>query len=186
MQTGIAGKIEACKACNLRQQCAMPLPGDFELTEANPASLMIILTSPNKEEEVTRTPLGCREGDFLRDVLKEAKIDNYYTTHVIKCSTPSTKIRKPNIDTCKRWLWQEMKMLQPKRIVTFGQLPTNLLMQRAISKSTKELHGKKFQIDYLNDCWLHPWPSLTNIISRADSVQKFKKWTQLLGDVLCH
>lgn len=89
-------------------------------------------------------------GAKFRQLLKESGIyDKSYITNILKCALP--KNRNPSTQEmlhCSVWLRLEIKLLQPKVIITLGKTATNLI--ESLSTGTSRNHrinlfGKKFE-----------------------------------------
>jgi uracil-DNA glycosylase family 4 len=120
---------------------------------------MIIGEAPGRTEAQTNSPFIGRAGDLLSKILKEAGIDREkcYVTNATKClpTDNGKKIRPPSqieIDNCKKWLWSEIKTVNPRLIFTLGKIPTFLLLSKQLKKSLalKDVVGKSHSVDYIN------------------------------------
>ena len=66
-----------------------------------------------------------------------------YVTNLVKCSPPNDRDPKPNeIESCSKWLTQELSIIKPKYVVTIGYHATNYLMPGV---TLEMVHGIPFQ-----------------------------------------
>jgi len=119
------------------------------------ARLMIIGEAPGADEDLLGEPFIGRCGDLLTKMLDECGVgrENTYITNVVKCRpVEGKKNRAPTaeeIATCKRWLWGEMKNVNPKVILTLGKTPTGLLLKLKKSFKLADYINKRYQPEYL-------------------------------------
>jgi len=147
MKQVLASKIRACHACHLRATAKAPVPG-----WGNPhAKLLVVGEAPGANEDAQGIPFVGKAGAVYDQLLSEAGIvhTKIYTTNVVKCMVPirGTKGRTPakdEIAVCSRWLKQEIKKLQPKVILTLGNVPLQLLTDNPKLRITRE-HGREYK-----------------------------------------
>ena len=120
-----------------------------------PSSLMVIGEAPGADEDLLGEPFIGRCGDLLTKMLDECGVgrDNIYITNVVKCRpVAGKKNRAPTseeIATCKRWLWAEMKSINPKVILTLGKTPTGLLLKLKKTFKLADYINKEHHLEYL-------------------------------------
>ena len=119
------------------------------------AKLMLVGEAPGADEDLLGEPFVGRCGDLLTKMLTGLGInrEDVYITNTVKCRPVEGKKNRPpkkeEIQSCKAWLWKEMQEISPKVIVTFGKVPTSLLLK--ISKHKLKLGdvvGKMQHVDY--------------------------------------
>ena len=104
---------------------------------------MLVGEAPGADEDLLGEPFVGRCGDLLTKMLTDLGIDreNVYITNTVKCRPVEGKKNRPpkkeEIQSCKNWLWKEIQEVAPKVIVTFGKVPTSLLLK--ISKHKLKL-----------------------------------------------
>lgn len=65
--------------------------------------------------------------------------------------------KQEEIKCCKSWLWNELKILQPKVIVTLGMVPTKTLLNiNKKSSQLKDYMGQFHEFPHLEDCKIIP------------------------------
>ena len=110
------------------------------------ANLLIIGEAPGSQEDLEGKPYVGKSGKLLNDLLKQAGIDqeeDVYFCNVIKCRPPNN--RKPTnneINIQKPWLFQQIKLIDPKFIILTG------------STAMRTVLGFKDPISNLRGKWL--------------------------------
>ena len=119
------------------------------------AKLMLVGEAPGADEDLLGEPFVGRCGDLLTKMLSDSGIDreDVYITNTVKCRPIDGKKNRPpkkeEIQSCKAWLWKEMQELSPKVIVTFGKVPTSLLLKIPKHKlKLGDVVGKMQSVDY--------------------------------------
>jgi len=103
------------------------------------SKLVFVGEAPGAEEDREGKPFYGRSGKLLDKMLSEAKInrEHIYITNVVKCR-PTVKrgekvVNRPptpeEIQICKLWLYRELKLLQPRVVVTLGSIASKLLLK---------------------------------------------------------
>lgn len=121
----IASQIRHCNQCNLCQKRSNAVPG-----EGNPkASLLFIGEGPGKTEDEQGVPFCGASGKFLDELLQSIKFDrqSVFITNIVKCRPPNNRDPLPEeVMTCADlYLKQQIKLIQPKLIVTLGRHALN-------------------------------------------------------------
>lgn len=113
-----------------------------------PSNIMFIGEAPGQEEDEQDMPFVGRSGDLLNVLLKEADINRSqaYVTNTVKCRPTLGKKNRPptdyEINSCKLELWNEIKFVRPKIIVTLGLVPTRLLLHLEKKERLQKYVGK--------------------------------------------
>jgi len=120
--------------------------------EGNPdADLMFIGEAPGEEEDKQGRPFVGRSGQLLNKALNHVKIDrsDVYITNVVKCRPPNNRAPLPEeIKICKTiFLDKQIKIIQPKIIVTLGSIATNAILEE--STQITKIHGTEITKDNL-------------------------------------
>lgn len=113
--------------------------------------LMIVGTWPNSDDEISGEPISGKAKDFLYKwigAMKLSPMGECYITNLLKCKTGwnkranfGTRDHKEEIHTCFSHLEEEIKRLQPKIILTLGEIPSQML-----SGNSNELEGNRGHI----------------------------------------
>jgi len=142
------------------------------------ADLMFVGEAPGEEEDKQGKPFVGRSGQLLNKALNHVKInrENVYITNVVKCRPPNNRAPLPHeMEICKTlFLDKQIKIIQPKIIVTLGATASNALLGEAI-KITK-IHGIRIDKDNLVIIPIyHPAYVLRNQTLLNSWVQDFEK-----------
>lgn len=111
------------------------------------AEVMIIGEAPGRHEDDSGTPFVGKSGMLLDDVLQGAKIrrDEVYITNAVHCRPPDNRTpSKREIEACKHWLLAEIQSVQPKFILTLGNIPLQALTGL---KGIKSHRGKPIEVE---------------------------------------
>src|SRR5947199_1014171 len=151
-------EMKACTRCLLRQGCSQVVTGVGSLD----SPLLMVGEAPGEDEDLEGESFVGRSGQLLTKLLTEAGIsrEDIYISNAVKCHPPGN--RKPSqleINTCKTWLWKEIKALHNlKVIVTLGAIPTGLLL-KLNSVVMGRVIDKSFTMEYTKAKimpWYHP------------------------------
>ena len=176
----IANKVADCHLCSLAKSRTNTV---FSQGNTN-ATLMIIGDMPSLLEDESGKIFSGRSGDMLNDMivkvlgLKRAEV---YITNLLKCKPNNhNRASKQECESCIGYLHAEIKLVNPKLIVTLGQIPYRYLcgdMQGELSKirgSIIDLDGIKLIPTY------HPSFLLRNPSFKKDVLVDMKKIKALL------
>lgn len=75
---------------------------------------------------------GRTSGDLLQELLEQAGIkkDELYITNLVRCSTPANSpLKEKYINNCKDYLFEEIRLIQPKVIVSLGKCVIDFLKE---------------------------------------------------------
>jgi uracil-DNA glycosylase family 4 len=118
-------QIRACQKCPLYMHMPFsPIPGWGDKR----AKIMLIGEAPGKDESIVEEPFVGRCGKFMDiNLLKPAGLirSELYITNMVKCmcrnGNKNRKPKKTEIDACQDWITEEIKIVQPKVIITLGE-----------------------------------------------------------------
>ena len=141
--------LSTCQGCSLREDLRnenLVVPG-FGVYEPE---IMIIGEAPGYRETVERKPFVGPSGRILQQVVTELGLSprtNLYITNTVKHRPPNN--RDPSdgeISACaRRFLFKEIDILLPKKIITVGKIPTKTMMVAAgLTPPATGLRGKQF------------------------------------------
>jgi len=134
----IKKQIANCRRCRLCDKRTKPVPG-----EGNPMSyIMFIGEAPGEQEDASGSPFVGRAGLVLDAMINYMglKRKQVFITNIIKCRPPNN--RNPlddEVKTCKRYLKQQIAVLDPALIVTLGK---SALQWFFPGESVKSARGK--------------------------------------------
>lgn len=94
------------------------------------ADLMFVGEAPGAEEDRQGLPFVGRSGALLTSMLENAGIsrDDIFITNTLKCRPPEN--RNPTameIETCQPWLFEQIRLIEPRVVATLGNFATKLL-----------------------------------------------------------
>jgi DNA polymerase len=135
----LARAAEKCRGCDLYCHATQVVFGEGP---AN-AHLVLIGEQPGDQEDLAGKPFVGPSGRLLDETLEAAGIDRsaVYVTNAVKhfkwTPAPRGKRRlhsKPNwteVTACRPWLVEELRLLEPRMIVTLGATAAQALLGRA-------------------------------------------------------
>ncbi len=131
----------ACRACSLWQTRTHLVFG-----EGDPdAELMFIGEAPGRDEDLQGRPFVGRAGELLTRLIRKMGFSRkeIYIGNVLKCRPPNNRNPLPSeIFACKRFIYAQIEIIQPKVICTLGKFSTSLLLGRKGGISS--LRGKVY------------------------------------------
>ena len=135
-------KCARCDLCKTRKGVVMGR-GDRQ------AEWLMVASSPSRGEEREGRALGGEQGLLLDNMLKAMQLDagkNVYITHLLKCRPldDSGQERLPTdaeSAACRPYFERELALLQPRTIVTLGQMAA-----AGIIAGEKPVRGKVRQL----------------------------------------
>jgi DNA polymerase len=111
---------------------------------------MFIGEAPGYWEDIKGKPFVGTTGKFLDTLLSEANLlrEAVFITNVLKCRPP--KNREPlssEIETCTPYLERQMRIIQPKFIVTLGNYSAAYIFSKANLpfNGITQVHGKFYE-----------------------------------------
>lgn len=163
--------------CGLRETAIQAVPGD-----GNPdADILFIGEAPGKNEDEQGKPFVGAAGKFLSEMLAtiNLKREDIYITNVVKYRPPNNRDPEPEeIEACMPWLHEQIKIIEPKIIVTLGR---HAMEHFIPGKKISEVHGQAFRrkFDDIGEqvffALYHPAAALYNGGMRATLIEDFKK-----------
>jgi len=175
-------KMLACEKCDLRQTCTQVVPG----AGSAEAEIIFVGEGPGKEEDKQGIPFVGAAGKFLDEMLNiiNLKREDVYIANVVKCRPPNNRDPLPEeTKTCWPWLEQQIKIINPKLIITLGRhslerfLPGQKISQvhgKVLRRSAPGIGTRIFYALY------HPAAALYNGSMRGVLIKDFKKIPKVL------
>jgi DNA polymerase len=124
--------------------------------KGNPSSFVVIGEAPGADEDLLGEPFVGRCGELLTKMLDDIDIsrDTIYVSNTVKCRPTKGRANRPptkeEIEACKGWIWNELKLIQPKVIVTLGKAPTSLLLKiKQYKLKMADVVGIPQYVDYM-------------------------------------
>ncbi|HEX6300666.1 MAG TPA: uracil-DNA glycosylase [Acidimicrobiia bacterium] len=94
------------------------------------ANLMLVGEAPGKNEDLQGEPFVGAAGQLLDELLGGIGVhrEEAYIANVLKCRPPGNRDpQEDEIDACKGYLREQIKMINPRVVVTLGNFATKLL-----------------------------------------------------------
>jgi DNA polymerase len=130
-------EIIQCHRCGLRAGCLQAVPG----AGSAEAEIMFIGEGPGQKEDESGVPFVGAAGKFLDEMLAEINLKRgeIFIANVVKCRPPQNRDPLPEeAAACWPWLVAQIKIIQPKLIVTLGRHS----MERFLSgQKISQIHG---------------------------------------------
>ena len=170
---------ELCQQNSECQRCTLgPTRNQFVFGSGNEASLLLFVgEGPGADEDRLGLPFVGKAGKLLDRMIDVIGLDreDVYVTNVVKCRPPNN--RNPTSDEiahCMGILERQIELLNPKLIVTLGNVPTQALLPGSpgITKSRGSL--KKYR-DWNILPTFHPSYLLRNPNAMTEAWQDFQK-----------
>lgn len=132
--------IKSCKRCQLCRQLDSgvdPLPGITYGIGPSNVDTMIVCESPTMENMILEHyDVTLAQKTFIK-ILKEAGVQKYYITNIIKCYSEEN-YKKHEIEACYKLFQEELNQIKPKRIITSGLLPLKTIINQSKVDKMKE------------------------------------------------
>lgn len=137
-------KTEAlkCSRCQLRQDANRVVMGEGNINN----KIMLIGEGPGANEDRLGRPFVGRAGKLIDKIFAAVNLkrEDLYITNIIKCRPPGNRVPHQNeFEACVSILMAEIKLIQPKVIVTLGSTATKYLIDP--EDSITNIRGKWFQ-----------------------------------------
>jgi uracil-DNA glycosylase len=113
------------------------------------ADLMLVGEAPGHNEDLQGEPFVGAAGQLLDELMAGIGITRQqaYIANVLKCRPPGNRDPKEDeIDACKGYLREQIRMIRPKVVVTLGNFATKLLLRTEVGIS--RMRGERY------DWWL--------------------------------
>jgi len=169
-------EINQCKKCLLYKDAVQAVPG-----EGNPhAEIVFIGEAPGFYEDQQGVPFVGRSGKLLDFCLEKIGLQrsDVWIGNVIKHRPPKNRDPLPQeISACKPFLDRQLKLIQPKFVVTLGRFA----MEKFISGVyISRVHGQPRFITWGSNKFFlfpmyHPAAALRNPHIKEDFYQDFKR-----------
>jgi len=123
----IAEKIKTCKKCPLylTRQNAVPGEGSYH------SPVMFVGEAPGEVEDLYGKPFIGKAGQLFSKILQSVTIqrEDVFITNVVKCRPPGNRNpSKSEVEICLPYLESQIALINPKIIVTLGNIPTRFLL----------------------------------------------------------
>jgi len=126
----VAAKVIVCTKCPLSKTRKKAVPGEGN----SDAKITLIGEAPGQSEDIEGRPFVGAAGKFLETLLGEIDLsrEDVFICNVVKCRPPRNREPRPNeIRTCTPYLKRQIKIVQPRCIVTLGSHSTAYIFSNA-------------------------------------------------------
>lgn len=134
-------EASTCTKCRLSQGRTQVVYG----TGAPSADLMFIGEGPGYHEDKQGEPFVGAAGQLLNRMLAEIDIrrEDVYIANVVKCRPPGNRDPLPDeIEACTPYLLEQVRLIDPRIVVTLGNFATRFVLEKQISIS--RVRGQRF------------------------------------------
>ncbi|MDP8957950.1 MAG: uracil-DNA glycosylase [Actinomycetota bacterium] len=134
-------RAQACRDCPLAAATDQVVFGDGDPH----AQLMLIGEAPGYHEDRQGIPFVGAAGQLLNRLLGEVDLErpDVYITNVLKRRPPGNRDPLPaEIEACKGYLAEQIRLVDPKVVMTLGVFSTKLLLKR--SAGVGRLRGQAY------------------------------------------
>lgn len=177
----VAEGVKNCKKCSLWETAANPVPG-----EGSPnAGVMFIGEGPGYWEDQKGRPFVGQAGKLLDNLLGSIgfKRGEVFIGNVLKHRPPGNRDPLPEeVEACKGWLDKQIKIIQPKIIVTLGRFAMDKFIPNG--KITR-IHGQPHFVNWQGARIIvlpmfHPAAALRNTNIMEQTKEDFKTIPRVL------
>ena len=133
-------RVSNCSKCELCKSRINTVLGEGNIN----SRVVLVGEAPGEDEDKQGRPFVGRAGQLLTNILEKGgniPRSSVYITNTIKCRPPDN--RNPNLNEvtcCREYLEAQLLLLQPKIIVTLGNIPTKALLNT--SQGITSLRGR--------------------------------------------
>jgi DNA polymerase III subunit alpha len=178
-------ELQKCRKCSLRQECSRPVnpsPSDH--------NMMIIGQDPGKNEDRLGVGFVGNAGDVLWEELKRYDLtrDMFHVTNTNKCfPSKSKKSSTEQIETCREWLDEEIRFVNPYIILVLGSNAMYFFtgQDKGITQRNATIEWNEGYSCYLSFC-LHPSSTLHSPKNKGEfqrGIEFFSKKIELIGGI---
>lgn len=121
-------RILRCRKCSLSEERKNSVPGEGSLK----AELMFIGEAPGRDEDIQGRPFVGKAGQLLTKIINamDFRREEVYITNVVKCRPPNNRTpHKEEIEKCKGYLLEQIKLVNPRVIVTLGRVAADFFIK---------------------------------------------------------
>lgn len=138
----LADQASVCRSCRLHEGRTNVVFG----AGAPDADVVIVGEGPGRKEDEQGLPFVGPSGNLLEKLLAEIGLsrDEVYIANVVKCRPPGNRDPRPDeIDACKGYLREQLRLIDPKVVVTLGNFSSKLLLRT--DTGITRLRGKSYE-----------------------------------------
>jgi len=159
-----------CKTC--------PIGGPVVEGVGPKNGLMVIGESPSQLEAKKRIPFSGKPSQLLKKTLNRVGVDpaDIYWTNAVSCGQEDIDPPKPHVvQACRDRLIEEIRSVQPTKILTTGAIPLAALLGHHIAITKHRGQGQWLEIEGMDPIYLVP--TLTpSLVFRAEDFFRDFAW----------
>lgn len=138
-------EVAGCRRCPLHIERNRAVFGEGPVG----SSVLFLGEGPGAEEDLSGRPFVGRSGRFLSQLMEEAGFsrESVFISNVVRCRPPGNRDPKPTeVAACLTWLEALIGLLKPEVVVTVGNVPSRLLLDRkeGITSLRGRFHRSRF------------------------------------------
>jgi len=146
----VEAEVKACRKCELWKVRRNPVPGEGNLN----ALVMFIGEAPGYWEDMKGRPFVGAAGKLLEEMLSRIGLSrsDVYVANLLKCRPPENRDPRPSeIQACTPYLDRQIKIVEPKLIVTLGRHSTSHVLLKAgiDAGGITEVRGRVYEAELL-------------------------------------
>ena len=171
-------EVTKCEKCPLAETRTQVVVSRKEKPKGE-KKIFLLGEAPGGNEDLEGIPFCGQAGSILEEFLQLSGLqeDEIYIGNVVKCRPvrPSARgrygkfaNRKPTakeMKACTPWLREELKLVEPKVLVTLGNVPLSFVLGK--SRPIGEYHGAEFFSEELG-VWVFPLYHPASLIYNRD------------------
>lgn len=177
--------VNACRRCPLWRNATQGVPGEGPRR----APMMLIGEQPGDSEDLEGHPFVGPAGAVLNRALQEAGIERkaVFVSNAVKHFKfePRGKRRihsKPNageIEACRWWLTEELKLVQPKLVIALGATAARSVLGHTVTISS--MRGLPTPFSPTTHAWVTIHPSY--LLRIQDDADQRKEYDRFIDDL---
>ncbi len=179
-------QIRTCERCSLSITRKNALIGEGNID----ARIMFVALSPGAKEDIQNRMFVGPSGQVFNRLLDKADInrESVFMTNLVKCILPKNRKPKTNeIESCSRFLEEEISIIQPEVIVPLGYYATRAIIVKyhtdpsILNMSFKSINGRLLFSDKIKVFPLtHPSALLYNPSFEPDTIKIYMRLKRFL------
>ena len=139
--------VDKCKKCNLHKTRTKPVFGNGSVN----ASIFFIGEAPGRSEDLQGIPFVGRAGMLFDELLMSVGLsrEEIFISNILKCRPPKNRNPQANeINKCKEFLKKQIKIINPKIIVTLGNFASSFIFEiyNLDKNKISNNHGQVFEV----------------------------------------
>jgi len=179
-------QVQSCERCPLHETRTKAV---FGAGNAD-ADLMFVGEAPGAEEDRQGLPFVGRAGQLLNDLLGGIGLsrEDVFIANVLKSRPPGNRDPQPSeIDACRPYLFEQIRLIEPRVICTLGNFSTKLLSGSPVGitkvRGAPQVHELGGRTVFLYPL-LHPAAALRTPAMKETLRGDFERLPELLGTAL--